>query len=558
MSLKIDKDRPTARSNLTKINCDIKMGIIQQNFTMIWETQLELVKELLPDPRTLMGGNYYCFEVKPKCGFLPRKNGSGAGHMSVFGSNRKRQKTSKGETACGERLWENGGDGETVDLRQDICRFCLHQLLKYDKKVGKVRGNGIECDRKWIDSLSDYCPLNLFAKSEKSRVQRAIEGLISTPQNNFRMFVNGDLFDVNTHFKKLRDEKEPLEGELLGIAKDLFGSVNMNAGEFKRNFAKLLSDILLYKKWPGWTLSGTPGETGEATMGILDKLRMVQELDIFGIEGIALIWRGLTTIANGHGGSMGTEDEEDVGSIMKHIHALLESEFNACDFSSEKWKDAMASPLKRACENRDDMRGKCEYTGCVNKKEFECIQSSLVWLRQYFAKPERKLSELALYLNERIEICIKIVKMYLLSMTAKDCSLLISVLAPIGESVPMEKLRASWKEQERTGRLQGPGYRFSDNAFQIETAAPSSNSNNSADKSLRIKRADKRSYLCSFHLIDLDPKPASKILTKYIGDEENIARCAREYFESMNCTVDDFRRTVKCGGSVIRCEKKDN
>lgn len=83
-------------------------------------------------------------EIKPKCGFLP---------VSDFIAD------------------ENS-------VKKSISRFKMHQALKFHQ--GK------------ISEVSEYDPLDLFSKSIK-RVNKAVKDLFLTPQNNFRVFLNGSL-----------------------------------------------------------------------------------------------------------------------------------------------------------------------------------------------------------------------------------------------------------------------------------------------------------------------------------------------------------------------------
>ncbi|KAL2504063.1 Inositol-pentakisphosphate 2-kinase family protein [Abeliophyllum distichum] len=83
-------------------------------------------------------------EIKPKCGFLP---------ISEFIAP------------------ENA-------VKRSITRFQMHQALKLHQ--GK------------ISQISKYDPLDLFSGS-KDRVQNAMKSLLLTPQNNFRVFLNGSL-----------------------------------------------------------------------------------------------------------------------------------------------------------------------------------------------------------------------------------------------------------------------------------------------------------------------------------------------------------------------------
>ncbi|KAH6764991.1 Inositol-pentakisphosphate 2-kinase family protein [Perilla frutescens var. hirtella] len=63
-------------------------------------------------------------------------------------------------------------------VKKRITRFKMHQALKLHQ--GK------------ISQISKYDPLDLFSGS-KDRIQRAIKTLFLTPQNNFRVFLNGSL-----------------------------------------------------------------------------------------------------------------------------------------------------------------------------------------------------------------------------------------------------------------------------------------------------------------------------------------------------------------------------
>lgn len=95
--------------------------------------------------------SYYCIEIKPKEGFM----------SSAF----KRFKK---------------------------CYYCMKQFLKLQENQ--------------IETRSNYCPLDLFS-GNKNRMKQAIMSLVDNPQNNFRMFKDGNLV---YHEKSAKHELDAL------------------------------------------------------------------------------------------------------------------------------------------------------------------------------------------------------------------------------------------------------------------------------------------------------------------------------------------------------------
>ncbi|CAD6235398.1 unnamed protein product [Miscanthus lutarioriparius] len=103
---------------------------------------------LIPD-HSLFSGNptgssCIAVEIKAKCGFLPSSE-----YIS-----------------------------EDNSIKKQVMRYKMHQHLKFHQGE--------------ISKTSEYNPLDLFAES-KERIRMAIKSFFSTPQNNFRIFVNGSL-----------------------------------------------------------------------------------------------------------------------------------------------------------------------------------------------------------------------------------------------------------------------------------------------------------------------------------------------------------------------------
>ncbi|KAB1227748.1 Inositol-pentakisphosphate 2-kinase [Morella rubra] len=127
----VDPGRPTWRADAGKVDTH-------------QDSVLLLTDHSLFPHGTLKGQPCISVEIKPKCGFLP---------VSRFISERNATKRS-------------------------ITRFRMHQFLKLHQGQ--------------IPELSEYNPPDLFSKS-KDRIYKAMNDLFTTPQNNFRVFLNGSL-----------------------------------------------------------------------------------------------------------------------------------------------------------------------------------------------------------------------------------------------------------------------------------------------------------------------------------------------------------------------------
>lgn len=103
-----------------------------------------LLSDLSHFPGSVSNKECITVEIKPKCGFLP----------------------------VSDLIAEENS------VKKSISRFKMHQALKFHQ--GK------------ISEVSEYDPLDLFSKSIR-RVNNAVKDLFLSPQNNFRVFLNGSL-----------------------------------------------------------------------------------------------------------------------------------------------------------------------------------------------------------------------------------------------------------------------------------------------------------------------------------------------------------------------------
>lgn len=112
-----------------------------------------------------------------------------------------------------------------------------------------------------ISAFSDYDPLDLFSGS-KDKIHKAIKDLFSSPQNNFRVFLDGSLIfgalgasADSTNFVIQEAFEDALKGVIWG-----------DQGLRTKAFLQLLSETIY-------------------TSGVMDRLLKVQELDDIDIEG---------------------------------------------------------------------------------------------------------------------------------------------------------------------------------------------------------------------------------------------------------------------------------
>ncbi|EPS63025.1 hypothetical protein M569_11760, partial [Genlisea aurea] len=140
-------------------------------------------------------------------------------------------------------------DSEYIDeenaVKRRITRFRMHQALKL--KQGK------------ISKLSKYDPLDMFSGS-KDRVQNAVTALFETPQNNFRVFLNGSLIFGGMDGSDFTVDRTFGDG-----LKHLFRTKDESRSHTKL-FLELVAETLFESR-------------------LLNRLLEVQKLDAFDIEG---------------------------------------------------------------------------------------------------------------------------------------------------------------------------------------------------------------------------------------------------------------------------------
>ncbi|KAK6115318.1 hypothetical protein DH2020_007587 [Rehmannia glutinosa] len=132
-------------------------------------------------------------------------------------------------------------------VKKRVTRFKMHQVLKLHQGQ--------------ISQISKYDPLDLFSGS-KDRVQKAIKSMFLTPQNNFRVFLNGSL--IFGGMDGAVDSPSCMDNQAL--QNGLKRVIVANDGMHTKYFMELVAETVLKS-------------------GLLNQLLEVQKLDAFDIEG---------------------------------------------------------------------------------------------------------------------------------------------------------------------------------------------------------------------------------------------------------------------------------
>ncbi|KYR01821.1 hypothetical protein DLAC_01834 [Tieghemostelium lacteum] len=158
-------DRPKSRSKL-RIDTNITIAFLIQDLSMFRDVSIpghhfQSPKEnfspsLSPSPSSsFTRDQIICIEIKPKWGFLQSR--------SEFITNAK-------------------------DVKSNTCRYCMHQYIKLQEGS--------------ISEISNYCPLDLYCNSNDNddnnsmnidRKKKAIKELFYHPQNNLKIYIDGEL-----------------------------------------------------------------------------------------------------------------------------------------------------------------------------------------------------------------------------------------------------------------------------------------------------------------------------------------------------------------------------
>ncbi|XP_023036827.1 inositol-pentakisphosphate 2-kinase isoform X1 [Drosophila willistoni] len=156
-------------------------------------------------------GHTYAIEIKPKQGWL--QFASDVNDLfDLMPTEAKATTTEHQTTRKDEGESNETGQGQEMkpilDKGRCKCRYCSMQVLKLSK--GKIK------------QLSGYCPMDLFSGAP-GRMLDALNALFACPQNNLRVFQNGNLI-YGDHANSISCEQlysQVFPGEIMVLIKHL-------------------------------------------------------------------------------------------------------------------------------------------------------------------------------------------------------------------------------------------------------------------------------------------------------------------------------------------------
>lgn len=299
-----------------------------------------------------------CLEVKPKAGYLSRSPLVHPNH---------RVKLSKSR----------------FSLLQ-----ALHQQGHVEKGWAKTAG-GIKC--------SNYEPLDLFSNDQR-RMNRAIESLVDSPQNNLKMWYNNRALTKNAILD--REAMELVREEV----KVCSSKSKVVVGHVQSAFCSLVSDLVV------------PVLDHETLMG---KLQSMQQLDILDVDGAILVSDRLVELCGG------SELEAEKRIILSD---RIQAEQ---DPSTRLYPLLSASPFHLPCDG-STVSKLCETTERFQKtlSELDPMLPNCDVLDEFYLEARNLVSYLSL------DECVFLLSNWLLSLAMCDVSIFVTF-----EQLPSLKAR---------------------------------------------------------------------------------------------------------------------
>lgn len=153
-----------------------------------------------------------------------------------------------------------------------ICTFCLNQYIKYSDHQ--------------TEEISQYCPMDMFSGHVK-RMNYAIRSLLKSPQNNLRIFKNGQII-----YGENRGESTRILSEIFKkpIEESLSEFCELIIKALLTNLSTKMDEIIEYSEvdiWPTSLIKNCDFTPSKLPPGcVLDRILRIQKLDQWGSQEI--------------------------------------------------------------------------------------------------------------------------------------------------------------------------------------------------------------------------------------------------------------------------------
>ena len=320
-----------------------------------------------------------------------------------------------------------------------------------------------ECEWGKFAGISDYSPQDICSRT-RTRVSRALESLFINPQNNLRILCNNKVLhscDVNYNDNGLSIAEVFTELEAAPLSSQ------------KRIYFDIINKVLCFEP--------------------IAELLQVLQIDPLDIEGVDVLYSRLVHLAaNGEDSSVFGLNSDDLNKVIDNgvfcgTFSQLVNAIIACSSGSGA---------------NDDVSG--DFSGDPVAGHLRRLRSLQLDPSMADGEAELRYREACLWANALdAELCIAFINMFLLSLLARDASIIISIgnrraiyCENCTDSTTIDAIQSIDIEEMQTGNHDG--------CIQIHY-----------DNGLHVL------YSCRVRLIDLSPKPSSKIKKK-IENESHI------------------------------------
>ncbi|KAL0486266.1 inositol-pentakis phosphate 2-kinase [Acrasis kona] len=231
---------------------------------------------------------------------------------------------------------------DDTSVKKNTCRYCMHQYYKLKKKE--------------ISRPSCFCPLDLYSK-DSDRVLKALNALVDDPQNNMRLYIDGELAWHGV--MKQSDQNKDYRKELQNILQNK----KFSEGDVVDSYVKTLHDYL-------------------SRSNILQPIKCIQLMDQLDVEAITVIYQQL---------------------LLFETHEQIENSLfnNALD---SNWLQELLHQVPKEPE-----------------VDFVCKQS----LPVKNSMTQDRVISLLQECSTNTELAKSMLRLFLLSQCAKDCSIMI-------------------------------------------------------------------------------------------------------------------------------------